>query len=65
MDHSESFTKGMAQRLIAAIEQVSDGCWKIEVWAGALSGLASPVPVYAPGDWIRCFAPLRAPAPAE
>jgi hypothetical protein len=65
MDHSESSTESMAQNLREQIEQVGHGCWKIEVWAGALLRLASPVPVYEPGTWIRCLAPRPVLAAAK
>jgi len=65
MDHSESSTESMAQHLIETIEQVGDDCWTIEVWAGTLLRLASPIPVYESGNWIQYLAPPRAPVPAE
>ena len=61
MDHTASPTEYMARRLTETIEQMRDDFWKIEVWAGALRGLASPVPVYEPANWTRCLAPTRAP----
>jgi hypothetical protein len=53
MDHTASPTECLARRLTEKIEQVSADFWKIEVWAGALSRFASPVPVYEPGNWNR------------
>jgi hypothetical protein len=57
MDHSQSTTESMAQHMRATIEQVGDDCWKIEVWTGALMRLASPVPVYDAGNWMKSLAP--------
>jgi hypothetical protein len=65
MTHSEDAADTKALRLIEAIEQVGDDVWKIEVWANALLGFTSSVPVYEPGNWLRRLAPTRAPVRAE
>ena len=34
-------------------EQVGEQIWKIEIWAEALRGFASSVPVYEPDIWLK------------
>jgi hypothetical protein len=57
MAHNENPIESRAEHLIEAIETVGDGIWKIEVWASALLRFVSPVPVYEPGNWSRCWLP--------
>jgi hypothetical protein len=63
MTRHQGSTESMAEHMRASIDQVGDDCWKIEVWTGALMRLASPVPVYEAGNWLKFLAP--APVPAE
>ena len=65
MDRSAISTESQAQHLIDAIEQVSEDCWKIDVWAGALVRFAAPVPVYESGDWSASLVATRGATPAE
>ena len=65
MDRNATSTQDQARQLIETIEQVGEDCWKIDVWAGALVRFATPVPVYAPGDWSASLVATPAAAPAE
>jgi hypothetical protein len=38
------------QRLNEAIEQLHRDVQKVEIWAGAITGFAQPVPEYSPSD---------------
>ena len=65
MDRNPTSTEDKAQHLIETIDLVGEDCWKIDVWAGALVRFATPVPVYAPGDWSASLVATRATMPAE
>ncbi len=65
MDRNATSTESQARHLIETIEQVGEDFWKIDVWAGALVRLASPVPVYEPGDWSASLVAMPAAVAAE
>jgi hypothetical protein len=65
MTHSEDAVENKSRCLVEAIDQLGGDVWKVEIWAGALLGLASSVPVYEPGNWLHCLAATRATASAE
>jgi hypothetical protein len=65
MHHNENTTETAPRDLLDAIEQVRAGVSKIEFWAGALKGFASPIPDYEPGNWAYSYVALRrVPAPS-
>jgi hypothetical protein len=64
MYHAED-AETAAHNLLEAIEQTSAEASKIEFWAGALKGFATPVPDYEPGNWAYSYVELRpSPVPA-
>jgi hypothetical protein len=66
MHHADDATEIRAQDLLEAIEQVRADVSKMEFWAGALKGFATPVPDYEPGNWAYSYVAFRrAHVPAE
>jgi hypothetical protein len=59
MHPTEDTVETTPHDLLDAIEQVRADVSKIEFWAGALKGLAAPVPDYEPGNWAYSYVPLR------
>ena len=42
--------QAIAQRLQEALDQLHNDVHRVEVWAGALTGFAQPVPDYTPDE---------------
>ena len=65
MNHSKDAVDTKAHLLVEAIDQLGDHVWKTEIWASALLGLASSVPVYESSNWLHSLAAALAPVSDE